>query len=84
MSRMDPLIKLNEAASRQQSGNPILVSVTGFPTGFQMAKKLPASDLAFQAMAIRVVEFSRGGGTKLERFLHNNQHTAYPKEIIEF
>ena len=25
-------------------------------------------------MAIRVVEFSRGG-TKLERFLHKNQHT---------
>ena len=31
-------------------------------------------------MVIRVVKFSREGGTKLERFLPKNQHN-YPKEI---
>jgi hypothetical protein len=34
-------------------------------------------------MAIQVVEFSKGGGgTKLERFLHKNQHTQ--RKILNF
>ena len=32
-------------------------------------------------MAVWVVEFS-SGGTKLERFLHKNQHT--PKQLLNF
>ena len=34
-------------------------------------------------MAIRVVEFSRGG-TKLERFLHKNQHPQRKSLNFEF
>ena len=33
-------------------------------------------------MAIRVVEFSNGGGTKLERFLPKNQHTQ--RKLLNF
>ena len=33
------------------------------------------SSLMVSTMAIRVVDFSNRGGTKLERFLHKNQHT---------
>ena len=34
------------------------------------------------SMAIRVVEFSNGGGTKLERFLPKNQHTQ--RKLLKF
>ena len=34
-------------------------------------------------MAVRVVEFS-SGGTKLERFLHKNQHTQWKLLNFEF
>jgi hypothetical protein len=33
-------------------------------------------------MAIRVVEFLSGEGTKLERFLHKNQHTQ--RKLLNF
>ena len=33
-------------------------------------------------MAIRVVEFSSGGGTKLEIFLHKNQHIQ--RKLLNF
>jgi hypothetical protein len=33
-------------------------------------------------MAILVVEFSRGGGIKLERFLPKNQHTQ--RKLLNF
>ena len=33
-------------------------------------------------MAIRVVEFSSGGGTKLERFLPKNQNTQ--RKLLNF
>ena len=53
-----------------------------WPAGLDIATFLNA--YSWHVMVIRVVDFSKGGGgTKLERFLHKNQHT-YPKEIIKF
>ena len=50
-----------------------------FPHNFL---KLPTNILCIAVMVIRVVEFSRGEGTKLERFLPKNQHTQ--RQLLNF